>query len=97
MTPEPFGAPADVRDRPVDAAALIGLDPALDIFLAAGDQRVDQAGKLACGCGDRDRCVLSGEAPTVPGTDECLALPGRHGSHAQGLRDLFDHLGRASR
>ena len=33
----------------------------------------------------------------MPGADERLAFPGRQGRHAQGLRDLVDCLGRASR
>ncbi len=62
-----------------------------------GDQRVDQAGKLAGGCVDGNRGILAGEARTVPGADERLAPASVQGRHAKGLRGLVDHLGRAAR
>lgn len=94
---ELHGTLAEVLGRPVDTVLLVGLAPVLHVFLAAGDQHADQASQLASGCGDRDGRVLSGDGRTMIGTDECLAVPGRHGSHAQGLRELVDHLGRAFR
>ena len=81
-----FGALGEVVHDALPIALLEIVLPLIGVFRALGQHRVDQAGKLVGGGGDRLGSIESGTQATEIGAQGRLAAAQRGGGQAQGLR-----------